>query len=213
MLAVPSASPEPSGPSSNSSRAGLGRKPSGARGAPGSNNTNAERLDMNNSTTTTTTTTGQNTTKMATGISSADELGDMAAITYMNNLDAPHKEDDEDEEDGSPSVQVESPASAVPAVSPPAIQLPVDGADGPGGAVQYKSTFAPSKQAEQRRIKSQAQQAAHDAAVHRPGRSHGKKKARQAGAWDASSEEEEEEEEEEEKENRKDSFELRFAQF
>jgi CCR4-NOT transcriptional complex subunit CAF120 len=66
--------------------------------------------------------------------------------------------------------------------------------------VQYKSTFAPSKQAEQRRIKSQAQQAAHDAAVHRPGRSNGKKKGKDARAWDASSEEDDDEEEEDEEE-------------
>lgn len=62
---------------------------------------------------------------------------------------------------------------------------------------QYKSTFAPSKQAVQRKAKLQAQQAAHQAAVHRPGRANGKRgsTARPSG-WNETSDEEEEEEEE-----------------
>ena len=66
---------------------------------------------------------------------------------------------------------------------------------------KYKSSFAPSKQATQRLAKSQAQQAAHQAAVHRPGKSggangKGKGRVRQDG-WAESSEEEEEEEDDE----------------
>ncbi|KAJ6609223.1 hypothetical protein B0H10DRAFT_2226083 [Mycena sp. CBHHK59/15] len=68
---------------------------------------------------------------------------------------------------------------------------------------EFKSSFAPSKQAAERKAKAQAQQAAHDAAVHRPGRANGKRKSRIAdrGGWNESSDEEEEEEEEEEDED------------
>ncbi|GJE88684.1 hypothetical protein PsYK624_047670 [Phanerochaete sordida] len=70
-----------------------------------------------------------------------------------------------------------------------------------------RSSFAPSRKAEERKAKSQAQQAAHDAAVHKPGRANGrqKKKTREAGAWGESSDEEEEEEEEEEDDEDADS--------
>ena len=191
-------------PIAESSRAVLGRKPTGARGPPGSNtanHANAERLEFSStSTTTMVTTNGQDTSSKsaATGPSPADDLNAMAAITYMHKLDAPREDaEEEDEEPAATSAQVEASDSS-PAVSP-ATQAPADGSDG-GSAVQYKSTFAPSKQAEQRKLKSQAQQAAHDAAVHRPGRSNGKKKAKDAGAWAVSSDEEEDEEEEEEEE-------------
>ncbi|KAK2463437.1 hypothetical protein APHAL10511_004523 [Amanita phalloides] len=63
---------------------------------------------------------------------------------------------------------------------------------------QYKSSFALSKQAVERKAKVQAQQIAHHAAVHKPGRLNGKRKSKMGGAWGESSEEEEEEEEEEE---------------
>ena len=70
--------------------------------------------------------------------------------------------------------------------------------DGSSYEGKYRSSFAPSKQATERLAKSQAQQAAHQAAVHRPGKSggtngKGKKKVRQDG-WAESSDEEEEEE-------------------
>ncbi|KAG6856890.1 hypothetical protein H0H87_012471 [Tephrocybe sp. NHM501043] len=59
---------------------------------------------------------------------------------------------------------------------------------------QFKSSFAPSKQAAERKAKAQAQQAAHQIATHKPGRANGKRKSRVAGAWNESSDEEEEEE-------------------
>lgn len=64
---------------------------------------------------------------------------------------------------------------------------------------QYRSSFAPSKSAAERKAKAQAQQAAHHAATHKPGRANGKSKPRhkESGAWGESSEEEEEEEEDE----------------
>ncbi|KAF9007597.1 hypothetical protein BDQ17DRAFT_1324157 [Cyathus striatus] len=85
---------------------------------------------------------------------------------------------------------------------------PQVGQNGYGGGVgssetpqQYKSSFAPSKQAAERKAKAQAQQAAHQAAVHKPGRANGNRKSRVGGAWNESSEEEEEEEEDEEGES------------
>ena len=62
---------------------------------------------------------------------------------------------------------------------------------------EVKSSFAPSRQAEERKKKAQAQQAAIQASVNKPGRANGKKKLKQAGSWVDSSDEEEEEEEEE----------------
>jgi CCR4-NOT transcriptional complex subunit CAF120 len=62
---------------------------------------------------------------------------------------------------------------------------------------QIKSSFKPSKLAEERKLRIQERQAAHDDAVHKPGRSTAKQKRKgKAGAWGESSEEEEEEEEE-----------------
>ena len=87
--------------------------------------------------------------------------------------------------------------------APPVYVTPSDGGgdvlqeNGSFGA-KYKSSFAPSKQATQRLAKSQAQQAAHQAAVHRPGKAggtngKGKRRVRQDG-WAESSDEEEEDE-------------------
>ena len=67
---------------------------------------------------------------------------------------------------------------------------------------KFKSSFAPSKQATQRLAKTQAQQAAHQAAVHRPGKSgglngKGKRRAGQDG-WVESSDDDDDDEEEDE---------------
>src|SRR6267154_2843758 len=64
----------------------------------------------------------------------------------------------------------------------------------------YKSSFAPSKNAMQRKARTEAQQAAHEAATHRPGRgtAKAKNKPKRRGTWGDSSEEEDEEEEEDE---------------
>ncbi|KAI0635974.1 hypothetical protein C8Q77DRAFT_1155712 [Trametes polyzona] len=61
-----------------------------------------------------------------------------------------------------------------------------------------RSSFAPTRLAAERKKKSEAQQAALQAAAHRPGKANGRKrKPQDTGAWGESSEEEEEEEEEE----------------
>ena len=80
--------------------------------------------------------------------------------------------------------------------SPPPVSAPPQTTSTDTGP-PFKSSFAPSKQAAERKAKVQAQQAAHHAATHKPGRN-GKRKSKYAGAWNVSSEEEEEEEEEEE---------------
>ncbi|KAG1750844.1 hypothetical protein EDB19DRAFT_1893361 [Suillus lakei] len=59
------------------------------------------------------------------------------------------------------------------------------------GVTQYRSSFAPSKQAAQRKARAQAQ---HQVVLHKPGRANGKR-------WNESSDEEEEEEEEEEEDD------------
>lgn len=61
------------------------------------------------------------------------------------------------------------------------------------GNAQFRSSFAPSRKATERMAKSQAQQAAHQAAASRPGRSSAVPKVRARGTWNESSEEEEEE--------------------
>ena len=71
----------------------------------------------------------------------------------------------------------------------------------------YKSSFAPSKNAMERKARTEAQQAAHEAATHRPGRgaAKAKNKAKRGGAWGESSEEEEEDDEDEDEDEDVDS--------
>ncbi|KAF8638252.1 hypothetical protein AX17_002274 [Amanita inopinata Kibby_2008] len=89
----------------------------------------------------------------------------------------------------SPPPEMAPSSQLAPAAMQPTSNEPV---------TQYKSSFTLSKQAVERKAKAQAQQIAHHAAVHKPGRSNGKRKSRVADAWNESSDEEEEEEEEEE---------------
>ncbi|TDL25788.1 hypothetical protein BD410DRAFT_826381 [Rickenella mellea] len=88
-----------------------------------------------------------------------------------------------------------------PPPPPPEVKEPAGSNGMPAG--QFRSSFAPSKQAEERKKRSQAQAAAHDAVLHKPGRPNGRAKAvkKDRGAWGESSEEEEEEEEEEDDED------------
>jgi CCR4-NOT transcriptional complex subunit CAF120 len=93
-----------------------------------------------------------------------------------------------------PSFQREGP----PTISEPHNVLPPT-PEGENTSV-YRSSFAPSKNARERKARTEAQQAAHEAATHRPGRGTGKPKdkLKTVGTWGDSSEDEEEEEEEEE---------------
>ena len=123
----------------------------------------------------------------------------LAALTFLeqrdndNELNAPAP---------APKPSTSSPAVLPPSLSregPPSIVEPEPPSPESESASVYKSSFAPSKNAMQRKARSEAQQAAHDAATHRPGRGTAKAKKRPntVGAWGDSSEEEEEEEEDE----------------
>ncbi|KAH8117826.1 hypothetical protein DFH11DRAFT_1850703 [Phellopilus nigrolimitatus] len=107
------------------------------------------------------------------------------------------------QQQNSPLSPSESAYAPMPA--PPQIMEPEDRAPSPpsprSSKHQYRSSFAPSKQAAERKARSQAQQAAHDAAVHKPGRPNGRQKTKQReGGWESSEDEEEEEEEDEDEE-------------
>ena len=115
-----------------------------------------------------------------------------------------------DRHDGTlPDVPSSPPTSVTPPSRsrqlPPAIVEPEMRPSTPESenASLYKSSFAPSKNAMQRKARSEAQQAAHEAATHRPGRGSGRTKNRpkSSGAWADSSEEEEEEEEDEDEDD------------
>ena len=80
-----------------------------------------------------------------------------------------------------------------PPESSAAATAPVPTLNEPMQDTQFRSSFAPSKQAVERKAKVQAQQVAHHAAVHKPGRLNGRRKPKTGGAWGESSEEEEEE--------------------
>ena len=104
----------------------------------------------------------------------------------------------------SPDASPPSPPSD-PREEPPSIVEPDMWPPSPESenASVYKSSFAPSKNAMQRKARTEAQQAAHDVATHRPGRgtAKAKNKSKAVGAWGDSSEEEEDEEDEEEDED------------
>lgn len=117
-----------------------------------------------------------------------------AALSFLDRHD-----------DDAPPAPAPSASSAAalppshPREEPPAISEPPQTPESENASV-YKSSFAPSKNAMQRKARTEAQQAAHEAATHRPGRVMGrpKNKFKSVGTWGDSSEEEEDEEEEEE---------------
>ncbi|EPQ52802.1 hypothetical protein GLOTRDRAFT_140423 [Gloeophyllum trabeum ATCC 11539] len=179
-----------------SARAPITRRPSGARAPPNSRRLVPERrssspqrrVEENMS---------RNDAPPASGSGLEDPDADaLAALTFL--------EREEQQPQSSPQQQKQQ--SPVPP-PPPQVVEPSDRTASPhassDGASQFRSSFAPSKQAMERKAKSQAQQAAHEAAVHRPGRVNGRQKgkARDRGAWNDSSDEEEEEEEEEDEDD------------
>ena len=121
--------------------------------------------------------------------SNADAL---AALTFLEH------HDDVPPVAPVPSAVATSPSQ--PHQKPPTIVEPERRSPSPksDSASLYKSSFAPSKNAMDRKARSEAQQAAHEAATHRPGRGAGKTKSKAAGGWGGSSDEEEEEEDEDE---------------
>ncbi|KAG6813944.1 hypothetical protein H0H92_005199 [Tricholoma furcatifolium] len=113
--------------------------------------------------------------------SSEADLDALAALSYLAVDDKP----------ASPPQATVEPLHIQKTPSPPPIVAEPSS--------QFRSSFAPSKQATERKAKAQAQQAAHQIAAQRPGRANGtgKRMSKVAGAWNESSEEEEEDDEEE----------------
>jgi CCR4-NOT transcriptional complex subunit CAF120 len=186
--------PTPADRVSPTSRPGLGRKPSGAReqamrsfngeGISSSPPVTEEEEDSQSEDHSDSRHDQMDQPQVHRSISSDDpNLDALAALSY---LDVAH------ENPTSAKVEPLNVRNKAPS-PPPVIHEPEP---------QYKSSFAPSKQATERKAKVQAQQAAHHAATHKPGRANGnKRKSRIAGAWNESSDEEEEDEEEEEEED------------
>jgi CCR4-NOT transcriptional complex subunit CAF120 len=164
------------------------RRPFGARAAPASNRqdtltstTHSPRTSMRSSIVDTNTQRGNNMTQLEDP--DADAL---AAFTFLERHD-----------NVPPVPTVVTPSPFEPQQQPPTIVEPEARSPSPesDSASVYKSSFAPSKNAMQRKAKSEAQQAAHEAATHRPGRGAGKAKGKSkaGGGWEDSSEEDEEE--------------------
>lgn len=125
----------------------------------------------------------------------------LAALTYLDMADS----QDVSSSATPPSPpQLHSPIITPPSVERPKFQLsdgpPIPPAVSSPDSGPFRSSFAPSSKVAERIMKAQVQQAAHEAAKHRPGRANGKKKAKTAatGAWESSDEEDDEEEEDEE---------------
>ncbi|KAH9481606.1 CCR4-NOT transcriptional complex subunit [Psilocybe cubensis] len=189
------------------SRSNLGRKPSGARAqAVGRSYNRAESISSQ-----TVTETDESMSKHQKQESNTSDLAyddangeALAALTYLDIAD---------------SQDIAAATSTVAPLTPPLPKvepLNLRGADRnsatsplpgtqSGEAVPYKSSFAPSNKAAERKLKAQAQQAAQHAATHKPGRANGKRKSKTAGAWESSDEEEEEEEEEDDDDDDVDS--------
>ena len=118
----------------------------------------------------------------------------LVALTFLERHD-----DDAAVAPGSTPSQPSAAASPIPhpQEEPPTISAPNIRPPTPEGenAAAYKSSFAPSKNAMQRKARTEAQQAAHEAATHRPGRgTKPKHKPKAVGTWGDSSEDEDDEE-------------------
>ncbi|KAI5983349.1 hypothetical protein EDD15DRAFT_2390858 [Pisolithus albus] len=168
------------GPTSDGSVAGsrppLGRKPSGARAQP----TTSRPLNPDTSSLSTHSPQSQHVYK-----SDLDVMPDnsKASTSHGDDVNA----------DALAALSLESPQ---PSDGNPALESSEN-------VTQYRSSFALSKQAAERKARMQAQQAAHQAAVSRPGRANGKRSVsgpRSAG-WNESSDDDEEDEEEEEEDD------------
>ena len=182
-------------------RSGLGRKPSGARaqftprsyGAEFSSQTLTEEEEEDSMSEH-----RKQHSQTALAYDDADAEA-LAALTYLDITDS--QEVSASATPPSPPHH-HSPLTTVPSTNAPKFQLS-DRSSGPvpptmssSDSLPFRSSFAPSNKVAERKLKAQAQQAAYEAAKHRPGRANGKKKVRASGAWESSEEEEEEEEEE-----------------
>ena len=128
----------------------------------------------------------------------------LAALTFLErhddkvqNAPVPAPVSSTSSPDSSPPSPPSRPREEPPSIVEPDMRPPSPESE---NASVYKSSFAPSKNAMQRKARTEAQQAAHEAATHRPGRgtAKAKNKPKRRGTWGDSSEEEDEEEEEDE---------------
>ncbi|KAI0034243.1 hypothetical protein K488DRAFT_77395 [Vararia minispora EC-137] len=175
---------------------GLDRRPTGARAAPSSNAGNRSLVDRQHDAPTSSSPPSSRLAPRPYQLheNMADEAADaLAALSYL-------------EQDEPPTTTYASsppPRTALASAhqQPTIVEPPEERAGTPSSESQYRSSFAPSKKAMARKAKTEAQQAAHSAAVTRPGRTNGRpQRARKAGAWGDSSDEEEEDEEDEDEE-------------
>lgn len=200
---------------------GLRNRPSGARAAPSSkrmsafvqNSFSPTQTPSEPATDTTTTTTAPATDR------EDDKQNTMAAAVQDHAPAHEHGFDDpaadalaalsfleREERPAPPPAAPQSPSQTRPTAPPSSPPLPeftttpASPSQTRANPAEPRSSFAPTRLAAERKAKSQAQQAALQAAAHRPGKANGRKgrPAADSGAWGESSEEEEEEEEEEE---------------
>lgn len=187
---------------SPSSRPGLGRKPSGARaqatrsyGGDGISSSHQLTEEEETQSEGHTDSTRNHMAQVQAQPSTSSEDPNLDALAALSYLDADEEKPPSPRQAKVEPLNVRS-ANKAPSPPPQVAQ---------GATSQFKSSFAPSKQAAERKAKAQAQQAAHHAAVHKPGRSRSKRKSKIAGAWNESSDEEEEEEEDDDDDDEVDS--------
>lgn len=129
-----------------------------------------------------------------------DVAGAADAMAVLSYLDQDYDDEPTSLPASASAHSAKSPSSAS-SPAPPRVVEPAQGAPSPSEPAPFRSSFAPSKQVAERRAKTQAQQAAHQVAVTKPGRANGRKgkmAAKSQGAWGESSEEEEEEDDDDE---------------
>lgn len=188
----------------------LGRRPSGARAPQPHSQSGAgkrfvpsdSQLDEHPTDSTTT-----NSSSMAESHIDDSTVDALAALSFLEQeeggANAPASNPTRSRSSSEQDRNASTPSITTPV--PPQINEPEDRAPSPPSRnKQYRSSFAPSKQAEERKARSQAQQAAHDDVLHKPGRPNGKQRAQvhqREGGWESSEDEEEEEEEDDDEDD------------
>ena len=174
---------------------GVGRKPSGARVAPAIRKVAAMQKrdgDVTPDSSLPTMSPDETPVQMPAQATTVDDNSDaLAALSFLDQ--------------GSSAVQTPAAEDILPPHPPPAAVSkanlpPPDSSE--GGAGPYRSSFAPSKQAAERKARLQANEAASHAAAHKPGRPNGsKQKSMVEGGWNNSSDEEDEDEEDDDEDD------------
>ncbi|OCB85327.1 hypothetical protein A7U60_g7632 [Sanghuangporus baumii] len=144
--------------------------------------------------------------QMASSLAEDETVDALAVLSFLEQQDAPALSEPvkaTSQQNEKLQQEQRSPPGTSSLPPPPTILEPEDRAPSPPSqqtsSKPYRSSFAPSKQAAERKARSAAQQAAHEEILHKPGRPNGKQRAKQReGGWESSEDEEEEEEEEEE---------------